>query len=596
MKVKTILVEILIVLVLCGLASAEWTEPVPVTEVNTELAEWTPFLSFDGLSLYFARVRTDTFCCAQIFEATRQEPYGPFTSVNEVLSSSGKRVFAPWVSQDNLRMYYFEQTQIPTLWELKFSERASVNAPWPQGTDILELNQLGKPYAPKLTADELNIFFCSSVIPGGKGGYDIWMASRPDMNSPFDVVTNLAEINTTANEVCPSISPDGLTLYFQSNYNGSHQLFRATRASLSEPFGNIEHLSIFDIPGYTNHMPCISSDGSTLYFIRQFGDDRSTGDIYVSYWIVDPYDDAVTAILDAIAEKLDALDKVNAALEKEWAAYEALQELLESGDYGDLSKGDIVTAMQKIHSSIQHEEQSMDALGKSIEKLQDALAGLGCELPPPVSHWKFDEGSGTTAYDSVGTNDGTVFGATWTTGQVDSALSFDGVDDYVDIPYDASLDINASQGISVSVWFKLNSYPAGWNQGPIFGLFDSTDESVKNYLFIDKPLYGNLITWDQYPPSWGFIKSIKPDLDTWYHVAVVEDSSYRAIYINGSLDVSDNISESYQGNPPDTIRIGSRAGLAPFYFDGSIDDVIIYDQVLSDQQIQQLYKYALAGL
>ncbi len=284
MKAKTILVEILIISVLCGLASADWTEPVPVTEVNTELADWTPFLSFDGLSLYFARVRTDTFCCAQIFEATRQEPYGPFTSVNEVLSSSGQRVLGPWVSPDNLRMYYFEQTQIPTLWELKVSERASVNDPWPQGSDISELNVLGKPHIPKLTADELTIFFGSNDIPGGQGGYDMWMATRPDRYSQFGPVTNLAEINTAANEVCPSVSPDGLTLIFQSDRNGKYQLFKATRGSLIQAFGNVEHLSVVDMPGYTNHHPCMSSDGRALYFLRQFGDDRSTGDIYVSYW------------------------------------------------------------------------------------------------------------------------------------------------------------------------------------------------------------------------------------------------------------------------------------------------------------------------
>jgi hypothetical protein len=596
MKAKTILVEILIVLVLCSLALAEWTEPLPVTEVNTEYEEMPPFLSFDGLSLYFSRVRTDTFYYARLFEARRQGPYGPFTSVSEVLSSGYQHVFSPWVSPDNLRMYYFAQKESPALWQLKVSERASVNDPWLAGSDISELNVLGKLTSPKLTADELIIVFTSYDIPGGLGGYDLWMAARSDRYSQFGPVRNLAELNTAANDGGPYVTPDGLTLYFHSDRNGSYQIFRATRKSLTEPFENIEHLSLFDTPQGLSCHPSMSSDGSSLYFVKQLGDDWSMRDIYVSYWIVDPYEVAINSILDAIAEKLDALDKVNAALEEEWTAYEALQELLESGDYGDLKKGDIITAMQKVHSAIQHEELTKKTLDRSIEKLEDALAALGWEPPPSVSHWKFDEGSGTTAYDSVGTNDGTVYGATWTTGQINGALSFDGVDDYVDIPYNSNLDRNASEGISLSVWFKLNSYPAGWNQGPIFGLFDSADAGAKNYLFIDKPLYGNLITWDQYPPSYGWIKSIKPDLDTWYHIAVVEDSSYRAIYINGSLDVSDNTPELYQGNPPDTIRIGSRADLAPFYFNGTIDDVMIFDIALSAQEIQQLYNNGSAGL
>ena len=210
----------------------------------------------------------------------------------------------------------------------------------------------------------------------------------------------------------------------------------------------------------------------------------------------------------------------------------------------------------------------------------------------PVSYWKFDEAEGTTAYDSTGFNHGTIYGAQWTSGQVSSALDFDGMNDYVDIPYDSSLDIDASEGISLSLWIKLNSYPDSLNQGPIFGLYVSTGIGTKNYLSIMKSGYGNVIAWDQWPKtSYGWIESIKPDLDTWYHVVVVEDSSYRAIHINGSLDASDNTPESYEGNPPDTIRIGSRAdAYAPFYFHGKIDEVAIYDRVLSADEIQQLYE------
>jgi len=214
----------------------------------------------------------------------------------------------------------------------------------------------------------------------------------------------------------------------------------------------------------------------------------------------------------------------------------------------------------------------------------------------PVSHWKFNEGQGSIAYDSAGNNHGTIYGATWTTGQINAALSFDGVDDYVDIPYDSSLDIDAQDGITLSVWINLNTYPDKLHQGPIFGLYDSTDAGYKNYLFISKSIYGNLITWDHFPPSYGWIDSIKPDLNTWYNIAVVEDSSQKAIYINGTLDVSDNIPESYQGKTPDTIRIGNRAdGLATFYFNGIIDEVSIYDRALSAEEIWKIYREGMGN-
>lgn len=86
---------------------------------------------------------------------------------------------------------------------------------------------------------------------------------------------------------------------------------------------------------------------------------------------------AIANIRDAITEKVEAIERIDAAIAKEWAAYIALEELLDSGDYGDLNYGDIVTAKQKTHSAIQHQEQARNALEKSIEKLQDALAALG---------------------------------------------------------------------------------------------------------------------------------------------------------------------------------------------------------------------------
>jgi hypothetical protein len=77
-----------------------------------------------------------------------------------------------------------------------------------------------------------------------------------------------------------------------------------------------------------------------------------------------------------------------------------------------------------------------------------------------ISHWKLDEGSGSTTYDSVGDNDGTIYGATWTSGQIEGALSFDGVDDYVDIGDKASLDFGMDD-FTLSAWIKTSMSAGG---------------------------------------------------------------------------------------------------------------------------------------
>ncbi len=80
---------------------------------------------------------------------------------------------------------------------------------------------------------------------------------------------------------------------------------------------------------------------------------------------------------EVIGEKLEMLERIPILLEKEQIAYEGFEKLLKSGDYGDFNKGDIVKAKQKIHSAMQHEEQAVDALEKSVEKLDDAMNTLG---------------------------------------------------------------------------------------------------------------------------------------------------------------------------------------------------------------------------
>ena len=291
MNTRGILLSVLLISIFSLPAFSGWSEPVPVTEVNSEYEEWSPFLSFDGLTFYFARIRTSDSYYGRIFEAIRNEPAGPFTTVRElpgeINSLSNGHVFCPWVSCDNLRMYYATQ-ESDIGWKLRFSERTTVNDPWPAGVEITELNRLGRYlYMPRLIGNELVIFFQAVNIPGSIGGHDIWTASRSDKNLPFENVRNLTEINTISNEADPTVLPDGLTMYFTSNRNGPEQLFKVTRISINEHFENIEHLSFFDNPKGNSAHTNITSDGKTLYFVRHNDKNQSIQDIYVSYYLGD---------------------------------------------------------------------------------------------------------------------------------------------------------------------------------------------------------------------------------------------------------------------------------------------------------------------
>jgi opacity protein-like surface antigen len=255
--------------------AAEWTTPVPVTAgINTQFDESTPYLSYDGKSLYFSRGYTDNDFYFHIYEAKRSQPSGPFTSVSEVYTSS-YHTCGPWVSPDNLRMYYWHE--LPNTWQIEVSRRASVNDPWSQGTVVSGLP--GNAVAPSLSADELTMVFNNPNV----GGWDMYIATRQNINSAFGNIRSLTELNTAGFDGKPFLSPDALSIYWST----LGEIFQATRSSVNDPFGNAQILSALDMPGRSNAHPAISSDGKEIYFVSNLLGDANA-DIYVSYLVPEP--------------------------------------------------------------------------------------------------------------------------------------------------------------------------------------------------------------------------------------------------------------------------------------------------------------------
>lgn len=304
------------------------------------------------------------------------------------------------------------------------------------------------------------------------------------------------------------------------------------------------------------------------------------------------YERAVINIDDAIAEKQEALDRIDAALEKEWAAYDALKELLESGDYGDLSRRDIFKAKRRIRFAMRLEKWSKKVLVKSIEKLEDALMALGVEPLDPnlVAHWKFDERHGTTATDSAGDNDGTVYGAEWTTGQIGGALNFDGDGDYVDFGNPESLRITGM--ITISAWVKPDVIVGDEFQNIVaHGHTETPPGEV--FLRITHGQY-QIGSWTRVQKQYVVYNIPSEDEGSWIHLVGLYDGSYWRLYRNG-IQVSSRRSSTGAVEVNESWAIGAKArGTARFY-NGSIDEVMIFNEALSADQIQQLYEDGLGG-
>jgi len=211
----------------------------------------------------------------------------------------------------------------------------------------------------------------------------------------------------------------------------------------------------------------------------------------------------------------------------------------------------------------------------------------------PIAYWKFDETEGTTAYDSAGSNHGNVHGAQWTTGQVGSALDFDGVNDYVEVSDDSSLRFSQYDSFSISLWAKpvlggfLFSKMRAFAQYGVFGYELRWIGLYKFELVIEKSGAASVFA--------GTSNNSAPP-DRWYHVTTVYDNKDMKIYLDGELRGTNFFNYDTGNTTPDkNLAIGVRSydSILQWYFNGIIDEVSIYDRALSDDEIHQHY---LAGL
>jgi hypothetical protein len=140
-----------------------------------------------------------------------------------------------------------------------------------------------------------------------------------------------------------------------------------------------------------------------------------------------------------------------------------------------------------------------------------------------VGWWKFDEGSGTTAYDSSGNgNDGTLIGnPQWVAGKIGGALEFNGTDSMIDIPY--SPDMTPSKGTTMSAWV----FPTDTSRSCIVGQFEGYGMALNTGLQLKSVIWGG---------DWILSDVTIPEQE-WSHIAMTWDvaNGERMILLNGQL-------------------------------------------------------------
>ena len=219
-----------------------------------------------------------------------------------------------------------------------------------------------------------------------------------------------------------------------------------------------------------------------------------------------------------------------------------------------------------------------------------------------VGYWNFNVGKGeATAYDKSGnSNNGTLTNmdntASWVDGKIGQGMSFDGDNDYVNMEDVLDFDVRTDP-LSFSAW--VNRSVTGTAHVIISKMDNDVLDFPTGYMFINQGdnTIRFLIGYDLLGGDALDVKTTAAYTDTdWVHLAVTYDGSGDANNINiykDGVSLPLTITANNPTNSSATARpfnIGSRDnGNLPF--DGTLDEVRIYNRVLSAAEVERLYKF-----
>lgn len=199
-----------------------------------------------------------------------------------------------------------------------------------------------------------------------------------------------------------------------------------------------------------------------------------------------------------------------------------------------------------------------------------------------VGTWITDDSDPATAPDHSGRlNHGTITGAIWAAGKQGRALSFDGVDDYVDCGNGVILDCTSAITISMLVNPGINLATS------LIVSKSNADGTIRPYDVWYGGAYTKMV-FAVYDGSW---HAVQADTDIvigdWYHIVATYDGTMR-LYENG-IRQAQSISLATLPTNTAILAIGRQGSASTGYFNGKINEVRVWNRALSAAEIWDEY-------
>jgi Tol biopolymer transport system component len=347
-RMMLVLVGFVAAIMLGGSANADFTFGEPTNlgpMVNSSHKDNGPCISADSLSLYFCSNRPGGHGNLDLWitvRATIGEPWSEPVNLGPIVNSSSREA-GPYISADGLELY-FQSDRLGgqgdrDIW---VTTRSAKSEPWSEPVNLGPMvNSSSREASPCLSSDGLELYFQSDRL-GGQGDGDIWVTTRKTTTDSWVEPVNLGPaVNGPALDGTPYISADGLMLFFRSirgETYGSGDIWYSRRLTVADHWNMPAHPGPPVNTSAGDSAPNISADGSTLYFHSNREGSFGDNDLYQA-----PIIPIVDLNSDGIVDAADMVIMID-----HWGTDEPLC------DIGPMPWGDVIVDVQDLIVLAEH--------------------------------------------------------------------------------------------------------------------------------------------------------------------------------------------------------------------------------------------------